>query len=182
MYGGHQLVLELSQLAIGESDFARKPMQQRRLMASGLTLLCFALPLQASAFMLCCMPAAGEPGKMVWFSKGLSKGSRAGSSTNDLRRLSLVSTSSASSASMTIDSSTKLVKPNPMQRCSLPAMHLQEQRDTFQNSCAMMANPPVFNNPLRRRGCCDHNYAEELSSYRAEAIERELLAKQCNLA
>jgi hypothetical protein len=42
----------------------------------------------------------------------------------------------------------------------------------------MMANPPVFDNPLRRRGCCNHNHSQSLSNYRAEAIERELRVKQ----
>jgi hypothetical protein len=41
-----------------------------------------------------------------------------------------------------------------------------------------MENPPVFDNPLRRRGCCNHNYSQSLSSYRAAAIERELRVKQ----
>lgn len=45
-------------------------------------------------------------------------------------------------------------------------------------SSAMLANPPVFDNPLRRRGCCDLNHAAEMRTYRAEAIERELSVKR----
>eukprot|EP00775_Hariotina_reticulata_P009665 gene9665-9824_t len=41
-----------------------------------------------------------------------------------------------------------------------------------------MTNPPVFHNPLRRRGCCDHSYSTELTNYRAEAIKRDLLAQE----
>jgi hypothetical protein len=56
-----------------------------------------------------------------------------------------------------------------LHRQSLLALKLQE-------SNGMMTNPPVFHNPLRRRGCCDYSYSTELTNYRAEAIKRELLA------
>lgn len=42
-----------------------------------------------------------------------------------------------------------------LRRRSLPALHLQEDQ-----SSAVMQNPAVFTNPLRRRGCCDHQHTE----------------------
>jgi hypothetical protein len=47
--------------------------------------------------------------------------------------------------------------PSHLRRRSLPALHLQEDQ-----SAAMMSNPPVFTNPLRRRGCCDHQHTEQV--------------------
>jgi hypothetical protein len=44
-----------------------------------------------------------------------------------------------------------------LRRHSLPALHLQEDQ-----SAAMMSNPPVFTNPLRRRGCCDHQHSQQV--------------------
>jgi hypothetical protein len=47
---------------------------------------------------------------------------------------------------------------NSLRRRSMPALHWQEPVD----SAGMMSNPPVFDNPLRRRGCCDHQHTEQV--------------------
>lgn len=63
---------------------------------------------------------------------------------------------------------------------SMPAIHLHDSstQSSVLASQGMMANPPVFDNPLRRRGCCNHDHAEQLQEYRQEAIQRELRAKR----
>lgn len=65
---------------------------------------------------------------------------------------------------------------NSLRRRSMPALHWQEPVD----SAGMMSNPPVFDNPLRRRGCCDHQHTEQMYEYRAEAIQREQANKQAS--
>jgi hypothetical protein len=54
-------------------------------------------------------------------------------------------------------SSAKAAAIAGLRRSSMPAMHIGED-----NSAAIMLNPPVFNNPLRRRGCCDHRLTQEV--------------------
>lgn len=67
-----------------------------------------------------------------------------------------------------------------LRRSSLPAMHLGDGNNdsSLLASCGMMTNPPVFDNPLRRRGCCNHKHTQQLQEYRQEAIQRELRAKR----
>jgi hypothetical protein len=54
-----------------------------------------------------------------------------------------------------------------LRRRSLPALHLQEDQ-----SAAMMSNPPVFTNPLRRRGCCDHQHTEQVCRPDADQFQQ----------
>lgn len=61
-----------------------------------------------------------------------------------------------------------------LRRRSLPALHLQEDQ-----SAAMMSNPPVFSNPLRRRGCCDHQHTEQVSITRGLWQHDATLSDQC---
>lgn len=56
---------------------------------------------------------------------------------------------------------------NTLQRRSMPALHWQEPVD----SAGMMSNPPVFDNPLRRRGCCDHQHTEQVSHHKSAAVQ-----------
>uniref|UniRef100_A0A383VH47 Uncharacterized protein n=1 Tax=Tetradesmus obliquus TaxID=3088 RepID=A0A383VH47_TETOB len=145
---------------------------------------------------------------MVWFFKSLKASGKCHSSSS-MRRLALTEefvavpapitaplaavsqAASLATTSCSSNDSCDAISPfaeqqqlqqarDRLRRRSLPAMHLLEERSSLRDSCAMMANPPVFDNPLRRRGCCNHNHSESLSSYRAEAIERELRVKQIN--
>lgn len=77
-------------------------------------------------------------------------------------------------------SNSKIAARNLLRRTSLPAMHLAEKStdSSVISSSIVMINPPTFDNPLRRRGCCDHKHTEQLSEYRREAIQRDLRAKQ----
>lgn len=108
----------------------------------------------------------------------LSKISQAGS-------LSSCSNSSASPAGSACSSGgpqleANVAARNQLRRRSMPAMHLHDSsnKGSVLASVSMMTNPPVFDNPLRRRGCCNHQHTEQMQHYRREAIQRELRVKR----
>lgn len=69
-------------------------------------------------------------------------------------------------------------QPLPARRATLPAIHLLQPTCSVEEaSAAVMRNPPVFDNPLRRRGCLNHQYSLQLTRYRSEALARDVAAK-----
>lgn len=76
-------------------------------------------------------------------------------------------TSSASVVPVPTGNAQKSRGFNSLRRRSMPALHWQEPVD----SAGMMSNPPVFDNPLRRRGCCDHQHTEQVSHRTSAAVQ-----------